>query len=102
MIACDTQQEVDALLEWDGSNFQKQVISVTRVRYAMSGDDLFAYVRRLLEEEDELRLLQRAYGVGDSTPRANVKVVQDQNLSPKKKVQGQEKTGSPFRRPPPG
>ena len=102
VVACDTDQDVNALMEWDGSNIHGRVITVSRAQYSMTGDDLFAFVRRLLEEEEELRNLQRAYGAGGSTPRANVKAVHDQSPSPGKKVQTQGKNGSPFRRPPRG
>ena len=108
VVICNDQQEVNNLLEWDSAdliiNGQKQTLSVTMVRYAMSGDELFAFVRRLLEEEDELRLLQRAYGVvgGTPTPRATTKAVYDQSPAPEKKKANQGKSGSPFRRPPRG
>ena len=78
VIACHGDEQVQALLALDGLKIDDQIVAISHAQYSMSGDELFQFVRRLLKTEEEMNLLRRSYGCGDSTPRS-VKVVQSEN-----------------------
>ena len=69
VVECANENEIRTLIGLDGSKLDGHVIKVQRAEYSMSGDEIFAYVRRLLDQEEELRLLRRSYGCLDDPPR---------------------------------
>ena len=62
VMACDNLADQKALLEFDNADLDGKIIRVQRAEYHMTGDDLLEYVRGLLEQEDDLRLLRSSYG----------------------------------------
>ena len=75
VVACESDQEVRSLLDLDGSKLDGHIVRVQRAEYSMSGDEIFAFVRRLLEQDEELRILRRSYGGPPDSPR-EVRAVQ--------------------------
>ena len=80
VVSCPSEDQVRALLALDGSKIDGQIVPISRAQYSMTGDDLIAFVRQLLEQEEEMNLLRRSYGCGESTPRT-IKVVQGETPS---------------------
>ena len=82
-----------SLMEWDGAKVEGQILTINRAQCSISGDELFAFVRTLLEQEVELNNLRRSYGGRNPpvSPRVTVKVVQDGSRSPQTNAQQKEK-----------
>ena len=88
VIACRNDTEVRGLMDLDGSKIDRHVLKVQRAEYNMSGDEIFAFMRRLLETDEELLVLRRSYGCADPPTRREVHAVQ---LEPKvEKTSAQE------------
>ena len=64
LVDCPSDEIFRNLLALDGLQIDDHYISITKADYNMSGDEILAYVKGLLEQEDELRLLQKSYGGG--------------------------------------
>jgi hypothetical protein len=75
VVACDSERDARTLMDLDGCKVAGRVIKIQRSEYSMTGDDIFRYIQRLLETEEELRCLRRAYDVTGDTPRG-VQLVQ--------------------------
>lgn len=83
VIACNNQVEMAALLDLDGSQLDGGVLRVQRAEYSMTGDDMFQYVKQLLETDDELVSLRRAYEIKVPSPRVNAVQADPRPSSPK-------------------
>lgn len=75
VVSCGTQNEVQALLALDGCKIDRSILKVQRAEYSMTGDDIFQFVRRLLETDEELEVLRRSYGC-EVPPSQSVRAVQ--------------------------
>ena len=75
VIDCHSEANARILLENDGSKVEGRVIKIQKAEYSMTGDDIFRFVQRLLETEDDLRSLRKAYDIVDDAPRG-VQLVQ--------------------------
>ena len=62
LINCGSAPVQDFLLGADGSAPGRGVISVSRYRRNMSGDEIFRFVRELLRGEEEVATNRRVYG----------------------------------------
>ena len=76
VIACTSDVEMQTLLGLDGAKFEGRVVKIQRAEYSMTGDELFAFVRRLLETDEELASLRRSYGCVEKVTRKDVHAVQ--------------------------
>lgn len=76
VINCRNQVEMQSLLDLEGCKLDGGVIRVQRAEYSMSGDDIFAFVKQLLETEEELESLRRSYDMHVQSPRSSVHAVQ--------------------------
>ena len=76
VIACTSDVEMQTMLGLDGAKFEGRVVKIQRAEYSMTGDELFAFVRRLLETDEELASLRRSYGCVEKVTRKDVHAVQ--------------------------
>ena len=88
IVQCKNDTEVRFLLEIDRSEIDGQTVRMQKADYAMSGDEIFDYVRRQLEQEDELIRLRQFMGcpadtLGPLSPNREVRVVQLEEVKPK-------------------
>ena len=92
IIPCIGEAEMKHLLDMDGSLMDGHIVRIQRADYSMPGDDIFAFVKRLLEEDEELHRLRRFYGCGEDplAPRGGVRAVQVEEV----KQQQQQFKGS--------
>ena len=99
VVACRSDFELSRLLELDNSKIDRHIIRVQRAEYSMGGDELFGFVRRLLEADEELNTLRKMYGcevpsrvhaVQASSPRSvsSVPQVTHSSSPPKKHSSG--------------
>ena len=78
VVACENERQARRLMDYDRGEVDRATMTVSPEQYAMSGDDLLAYIHRLLEQDEELDQMRRTYCHGVGTPRAGVRAVQDQ------------------------
>ena len=61
IVECPREEIYQKLLALDGSKIEGKPLRLQRAEYNMSGEEILAHVSVLLEQEDELRLLQKSY-----------------------------------------
>ena len=97
VVACRDAHEVRLLTGLDGSKIDRHVLKIQRAEYNMSGDEMFAFIRRLLETDDELQVLRRSYGCVDRPAQKEVHVVQAQDNGSKKETpEGPQRNSRPW------
>jgi hypothetical protein len=73
VIQCEGPAQQAQLLGYDRGHIDGHPLRIQRAEYSMSGEELLNYVRGLLLQDDELRLLKQSYGCeeeeGRSIPR---------------------------------
>jgi hypothetical protein len=63
-------------------------MKVQRAEYSMSGDEIFAFVRRLLETDEELHVLRKSYGCPDGVSTPTVRAIQVEQSDRRRDGQG--------------
>ena len=89
VVDCASDHEMSQLLACDGAKVEGKVVKIQRAEYSMSGDDMLAFVRRHLEEAEELDIMRRSYGGIDPPPpppRSVRQVQSEKNSSPRREV----------------
>jgi hypothetical protein len=99
VVACADDGQVRELLEIDGSKLSGQVIRVQRAAYSMSGDEIFAFVRRHLEQDEELRSMQADYLAGPGRAREVRAVLSDPPVVVEKEPKQDQKKKGKWDRP---
>ena len=86
VIPCRDDQERLKMIRFDGAKLDGHVLRFQKADYNMTGDEIFEFVQRMLETNEELRNLRQFYGCPHDppTPRGGVKAVQVEE-APKKK-----------------
>ena len=62
LVECPNEGMYRTLLGFDGLQIDEQYVFITKAEYSMSGDEILNFVRNLLDQEDELRILQKSNG----------------------------------------
>ena len=70
VVHCQSETEMHELYKWDGASMDGHPLRVQRADYFMSGDDIFAFVRQMLQEDEDLRALRIAMGQPADPPRS--------------------------------
>ena len=60
VIQCEDQRQQERLLGYDRGHIDGRPLRVQRAEYSMSGEELLIFVRDLLLQKDELRLLKQS------------------------------------------
>ena len=61
VVNCPSEEIRDQLLSYDRGSFDGATLRVFPVQYDMSGNEIFRFVRGILEAKDEVRLLRNCY-----------------------------------------
>ena len=65
VIQCESPEQQQQLLGYDRGHIDGYPLRIQKAEYSMSGEELLNYVRSLLLQDDELRLLRQSYGCSE-------------------------------------
>ena len=71
VVECPDAATARKLLSMDACELDGDTLQIQKAEYSMQGDDIYDFVDRLLNEENELRGLQQTCGSGVRQGRRN-------------------------------
>ena len=69
VVKCATREVQERLMELDGAKLSGKPIKIQKPEYCMTGDEILPFIRKILERDDELRLLRKSYGCPEEENR---------------------------------